>query len=230
MPEIRGESMNIPPRETSRRPIKARETRWASSISTYLAAKGVRPNWISMTSVAFASFAGACLLASRGRGDILRPVLLVCAAAGIQLRLLCNLFDGMVAVEGGFRTLSGEIFNDLPDRIADPILLVSAGYSITAYGLGPTLGWASALLAVMTAYVRVLAGACGAPQRFSGPMAKQHRMALLTAGLLVAAVLSASPWSQIVLCAVLGLIAVGSFATTARRAIDAVADLERGVR
>lgn len=220
--------MDIQPRETTRRPIKARGAPWAVSIAAFLASKGVRPNWISMTSVVFASLAGACLLASSGRGEILRPVLLVCAAAGIQLRLLCNLFDGMVAIEGGFRTPSGEIFNDLPDRIADPILLVSAGYSITAYAFGPALGWAAALFAVMTAYVRVLAGACGAPQRFSGPMAKQHRMALLTAGLLASAALSASTWSQIVLCAVLGLIAIGSFATTARRAIDAVADLERG--
>lgn len=34
-------------------------------------------------------------------------------------------------------------------------------------------------LRVMTAYIRVLGGSCGLEQRFTGPMAKQHRMALL---------------------------------------------------
>ena len=52
------------------------------------------------------------------------------AAACIQLRLLCNLFDGMVAVEGGFKTKSGEIYNELPDRVADVLILAGAGYAM----------------------------------------------------------------------------------------------------
>ena len=56
-------------------------------------------------------------------------MLLVGAAVLIQFRLLCNLFDGMVAVEGGLGTPSGILFNDFPDRIADPLILICAGYA-----------------------------------------------------------------------------------------------------
>ena len=41
---------------------------------------------------------------------------------------------------------------------------------------GSTLGWAAAVLALLTAYIRALSGSLGLPQRFLGPMAKQHRM------------------------------------------------------
>src|SRR5690606_2532796 len=89
---------------------------------------------------------------------------------------LCNLFDGMVAVEGGKSTPAGALYNEVPDRIADSLLLVALG---TAAGLA-WAGWMAALLAALTAYTRTLRGALGQPQDFRGPMAKQHRMALMT--------------------------------------------------
>jgi hypothetical protein len=46
-----------------------------------------------------------------------------------------------------------------------------------------------ALLAALTAYVRVTGASLGMGQDFRGPMAKQHRMAVLTAACLLAAVL-----------------------------------------
>ena len=112
--------------------------------------------------------------------------LLLLAVAGIQGRLLCNLLDGMVAIEGGRQTKSGEIFNDLPDRIADALIFVCAGYAAQAHPFGVELGFVAAILAVFSAYVRMLGGASGLKQSFIGPMAKQHRMAALT----VACVLS----------------------------------------
>src|SRR5262249_51457510 len=87
---------------------------------------------------------------------------------------------GMVAVEGGRKTKSGEIFNDLPDRISDAVIFVLAGYGVPALPYGPALGWCAALLAVFTAYVRMLGGAAGLKQSFTGPMAKQQRMAVMT--------------------------------------------------
>jgi phosphatidylglycerophosphate synthase len=42
------------------------------------------------------------------------------------------------------------------------------------------LGLAAALAAMATAYVRAVGKAAGAPSDFRGPMAKQHRMALVT--------------------------------------------------
>jgi phosphatidylglycerophosphate synthase len=114
--------------------------------------------------------------------------LLLVAAVGIQLRLLCNMLDGMVAVEGGMQTKSGEIFNDLPDRISDALILVPAGYAVPDLPHGPLLGWCAALLAIFTAYVRLLGGTAGLAQSFIGPMAKPHRMAVLTAACLLSVI------------------------------------------
>jgi phosphatidylglycerophosphate synthase len=72
------------------------------------------------------------------------------AAACIQFRLLCNLLDGMVAVEGGKGSVTGPIYNEAPDRIADVLILIGAGYStnvepgvIKLFGELP-LGWSCA--------------------------------------------------------------------------------------
>ena len=54
--------------------------------------------------------------------------------------------------------------------------------------MASTLGWCAAVLAVLTAYVRVLGGSLGVTQHFIGPMAKQHRMFTLTIATLLSAV------------------------------------------
>jgi phosphatidylglycerophosphate synthase len=48
--------------------------------------------------------------------------------------------DGMVAVEGGFRTKSGEIFNELPDRFADVFVPGRSGPYSWAGRMG-SAGW-----------------------------------------------------------------------------------------
>ena len=159
-----------------RRPLKSRQTKWANALASLLVRWHVRPNAISLFSIVFALAAGGGFFLSHVSADGERFVWLLATAACIQLRLLCNLLDGMVAVEGKMGSKVGEIYNDFPDRIADPLIIVPAGYAI---GL-PWLGWLAGLLAVMTAYVRVLGGSMGVPQDFSGPMAKPHRMAMLT--------------------------------------------------
>src|SRR5260370_25051755 len=82
-----------------RRPLKTRDRGWAKALASLLVRWRVRPNVISLFSIVFALGAGAALIASRNAEGVERVVLLVAAAACIQLRLLCNLFDGMVAVE-----------------------------------------------------------------------------------------------------------------------------------
>ncbi|MBL0870860.1 MAG: hypothetical protein IBJ18_09825, partial [Phycisphaerales bacterium] len=59
------------------------------------------------------------------------------------------------------------------------------------------LGWIAALLAVLTAYVRAavkVSGGAGMAQDFCGPMAKQHRMALVTGVLVFMAVTPVAWW------------------------------------
>ncbi len=162
-----------------RRPIPARNTRLARRAAKWLADVGVRPNQISVTSVVIAGAGAACLVLSRDHNDGARIALLLIAAVSIPLRLLCNMLDGMVAVEFGKESRSGDIYNELPDRIADVLLLVGAGYAVNEFNWAPAIGWAAALLAVMTAYIRTLGAASGVRQDFSGPMAKPQRMAVL---------------------------------------------------
>ncbi|WP_251977237.1 CDP-alcohol phosphatidyltransferase family protein [Salinicola avicenniae] len=211
----------MPSPSANRRPIKSRDHRVAQRTATWLNRRGFTPNEISLASIAFAAFGALMLVAWRhatGGAQWLLPLL---AIIGIQGRLLCNLFDGMVAVEGGRSTPAGELYNDMPDRAADALLLVAAGYAASAlWSLGVWLGWLAALLAVATAYVRVLGASMGAPMRFSGPMAKQHRMALLSGACLLS-VLEPYFWPKgIVMLLTVVAIAVGSAVTIARRTRD----------
>lgn len=163
----------------TRRPLKVRGNQLSKNVARWLSQKSITPNQISILSTLFAFLSALCFVLS-ALHLALRPLWLILAALFIQARLLCNLFDGMVAIEGGKSTASGELFNDIPDRISDPFIIIAAGYSILSSAWGIELGWLAALLAVLTAYVRTLAVSIGAPSNFMGPMAKQHRMALLT--------------------------------------------------
>jgi phosphatidylglycerophosphate synthase len=208
--------MNSTDGDTARRPIASRSSSWAIGLSKYLTRTGVTPNSISVMSIAFAGVGGALMF-------VTHPLSWLGAALCVQLRLVCNLLDGMVAIEGGKKTKTGAIYNEFPDRIADSLLLVPAGY---AAGL-PWLGWLSALLAALTAYIRVFGGSVGLPQDFSGIMAKQRRMAALTVGLVVQCIeapLFGTGWSLIVACVV---IAIGSLVTCATRTITVARALER---
>ena len=184
---------------------------------------GVRPNHVSLAGIGFAALAAGALIAVPESGPAVQAALLVGAAVAIQLRLLSNLLDGLLAVEGGLRSQTGELYNDVPDRIADVLILGGAGYAAG----WPDLGLAAAVAAVLTAYVRVLAGSLGATQRFSGPMAKQHRMAVLTAACLISLVEVATGFDGQVLLAGVVVILVGSLLTFALRLRALVLELER---
>lgn len=209
-----------------RRPIAARGTRWAAAIATALARRGVAPNAISAASVVFAAGTAAALVAARAESGGPRAAWLVVAALAIPLRLLANLFDGMVAVEGGRKSASGEIWNELPDRISDALCLVAAGYATPAVAWAPSAGWSAALVAVVTAYVRTLGVAAGASAHFVGPAAKQQRMVLLALALAAAAVEAVAGVPDRVLPWSLAAIAALSVATAARRTRRIVAELE----
>ncbi|VVQ33576.1 hypothetical protein PS943_03376 [Pseudomonas fluorescens] len=195
--------------DDNRRPIKTRSAGWARRITDILVKRDISPNQISVASIAFA-FAGVVAL------NIDSGVIgSICCAIGIQLRLLCNLFDGMVAIEGGKKSDIGSLYNEFPDRIADSLLIVGLGYAIGQ----SDLGWFAALAAALTAYVRVFGGSIGLKQTFIGPMAKQHRMAVMTAGLLLNAVEANVYGTHYVLLIALAVIAIGSVATCVTRTL-----------
>jgi phosphatidylglycerophosphate synthase len=156
-----------------RRPLTTRSQPWVPKVALALVRMGFKPNQISVISVVSSAIAGAAFVFAKPH-----PWLLLVAAAGIQFRLLCNLLDGVMAVEGGLKSKTGDLFNDIPDRFADAAILAGAGYGIGC----PWLGWLAAVLAVMTAYLRLLGGSLKLPQDFSGPLAKQQRMFWMTIG------------------------------------------------
>jgi len=162
-----------------RRPLKVRGLHVVNRVAQWLSQRSITPNQISVASVVFAALAALSLWLTSVLGDQALWLYLL-AGLLIQFRLLCNLFDGMVAVEGGQSTPSGELFNDIPDRFADALLFAAAGYACVNEPWGSLLGWTAATLSVTTAYVRTLAVSVGAPVDFGGPMAKQHRMAVLS--------------------------------------------------
>lgn len=210
--------------DENRRPLASRDSGWARTIARRLSTASVTPNQISMASMVMAAVAGIAFWQAGMATGGPRVALLLLAALFCQFRLLCNLFDGMVAIEGGKQAPDGPFWNEFPDRVADILILVGAGY-----GAGvPTLGWAAAAFAVLTAYTRELGHNCGLPADFSGPMAKQHRMAVITA----AAVLSLLEplWSghNQVLVGALWLIAIGAAITAIRRAANIVRKLRAG--
>ncbi|MCS3422001.1 phosphatidylglycerophosphate synthase [Rahnella sp. BIGb0603] len=200
-----------------RRPIATRDKRWAKNSAVWLKNKGITPNQISVASMGFALVSWLCfLLAFYCETAFGRGFLLLLAALMIQGRLICNLLDGMVAVEGGMASPAGPVYNELPDRVSDTLILAGVGYGLVAMPEAVTLGWIAALLALMTAYLRLLGGTCGLKQQFLGPMAKQHRMAILCAGAVIAIFLP-SQWGQLLLLSCLVIITLGALVTCWRR-------------
>ncbi len=208
----------------NRRPIRVRSTAAARMAATALAGAGVSANAISVASLVFAGLAALCLLLA----PLVGSALYLLAAIFVPLRLVANLLDGMVAVENGKASATGPLFNEVPDRIADVLVLAAAGH---AAGLvpgsgsvaqwGALFGWLAAVLALFTAYVRELGRALGAPADFSGPFAKQQRMWAIIAAALLAFILP--NWAGVILFLAVAVVAGGTGYTAYRR-------LERLVR
>ncbi|PYK08222.1 MAG: CDP-alcohol phosphatidyltransferase family protein [Verrucomicrobia bacterium] len=157
-----------------RRPIATRNRKWAQATTTWLAARNVSPNTISIAGMC------ACIVAGIALGVTSIAdyrILWLIAALGAQLRLTANMLDGMVALASGRASKVGELYNEVPDRISDAAVFIGAGF---AWGGNVALGYIATILAIFTAYVRAAGKIAGAPNEFCGPMAKQHRMLVIT--------------------------------------------------
>jgi phosphatidylglycerophosphate synthase len=165
-----------------RRPIATRNRKWAQAATAWLAARHVSPNAISIVGMCACVVAGIALGVTSVAGY---RILWVIAALGAQLRLTANMLDGMVALASGRASKVGELYNEVPDRISDVAVFIGAGF---AWGGNIALGYIATILAIFTAYVRAAGKIAGAPNEFCGPMAKQHRMFVITAICLYSAV------------------------------------------
>jgi len=199
--------------DKNRRPLTTRSAGWAKWLASVLVSTNISPNQISVLSIVPAIIGAWLLMCPNALSA--SPWLLVLVVLCIQLRLLCNMLDGMVAIEGGKQSKVGVLYNEIPDRVADSLFVVALGYAIGMLWLG----WLGALLAAITAYIRVLGGANGLAQDFRGPMAKQHRMAVMSLGCLLAAAELHFNSTQYVLVITAYVIAFGAGLTCITRSV-----------
>jgi phosphatidylglycerophosphate synthase len=201
-----------------RRPIATRNRKWAQTSTGWLAARNVSPNAISIAGM------GACIVS--GVSLALTSVAYhrigwLVAAAGAQLRLTANMLDGMVALASGRASRVGELYNEIPDRISDAAIFIGAGF---AWGGNVALGYIATILAIFTAYIRAAGKIAGAQNEFCGPMAKQHRMLVITLACLYSAAMPRS-WQVLhinslelgVMSIALAVIIAGCLVTVLRR-------------
>src|SRR5213082_1633761 len=201
-----------------RRPIATRNRKWAQAATIWLASRNVSPNAISIAGMCACIVAGIALGATP-IADY--RILWLIGALGAQLRLTANMLDGMVAIASSRTSKTGELYNEVPDRISDAAVFIGAGF---AWGGNVTLGYVATILAIFTAYVRAAGKIAGAPNEFCGPMAKQHRMLVITVICLYAAAVPRA-WQTLhfdklevgVMSLSLGVIIVGCCITIVRR-------------
>jgi phosphatidylglycerophosphate synthase len=159
---------------TSHRPIAQIFRRTGKGATNLCVRLGIAPDAISYWSIVAALAAALCFWKS-GRNTWL----LIIAPVFCYLRLWFNMLDGMVAVAAGKASARGEIVNDLPDRISDVIIFVGVAQSDL---MNPLIGYWTAILSLLTAYVGLLGQAIGGRREFGGIMSKPWRMVALSLG------------------------------------------------
>src|SRR5262249_52125872 len=136
---------------SDRRPIAARHTRWAAWVAGRLVRLRLAAHATSNLRPVFGPCAGPPLPPPASAPACSRP-LWFAGAVLILLRLAANMFDGMVALARGEDSPLGELYNEVPDRISDSAVLIGLGGAAGNWALG----WAAALAAVATAYIRAV--------------------------------------------------------------------------
>ena len=132
-----------------RRPLASRGWKTSERVASWFARRGVTPNAISIVGMVCGITAGAMFLQTP---NVSHPwILWLGGALFVQLRLLANLYDGMVAVLRQVASPVGELFNEVPDRVSDAAALIGFGY---AAGSNALLGFVATILAIFLAYVR----------------------------------------------------------------------------
>src|SRR5260370_28475991 len=116
---------------SSRRPIAEVFRRTAHAAVRFCVRRGIHPNRVSYASVVASAGAGLCFWQAQTL-----PALLILGVLLCYGRLWCNMLDGMVALASGKASPTGEIVNELPDRISDILIFVGVAHSGLCHPLG----------------------------------------------------------------------------------------------
>lgn len=203
---------------------------WRLALAARLRARGATPNGISLFAIGLSALAGLSFFFALRDPPHYGAVLLLFAALCLVGRLLCNRLDGLLARRGGMVGKAGEVYSDAPDRLADALVFLGVGYGLTPWmAWASDLGWAASLLAVGTAYVRVLGMACGLREHDEGPMPRRTRMIATAVAAVLAAIGLALGHAAVVawmLLAALAAVILGAAWTIAQRLRAIVRELE----
>lgn len=119
----------------NRRNASTRKIDLLHQLAIFLVKKRIMPSQVSILSSVFSLAAALLFISASSHKDSTlhlslenQILLLTLALIGIQLRLACNLIDGLMATEGALKTKSSELFNDVPDRLSDVMILLGVGY------------------------------------------------------------------------------------------------------
>jgi phosphatidylglycerophosphate synthase len=194
----------------NRRDVSSRNTKFAKRAAFWIANRNISPNTISVFSIVFSLFTLISFYLD-SVSYLNHQVAMILAIVGIQGRLIMNLLDGMVAIEFNKKSLVGGLYNEVPDRISDTLIIFGSGLLVAKYQFGMDLAYLAIILSAFTAYIRTLGASLNCPHFFSGPMAKQHRMALISISCVIGI------WYIPIFYIVLILMNVGLLITCARR-------------
>jgi phosphatidylglycerophosphate synthase len=204
-----------------RRPIASRERRFWQQATQWLVRAGVSGNSISILGMIAGMLGGVALfLTSRMENEWAVRALFLAAACLMQLRLVGNMLDGMVAIASGKVSRVGELYNEIPDRFSDTAIFLGAGWAI---GGAPAMGWAATAMALFVTYIRALGKGAGVLGLYQGPMSKSHRMFVMTVACVYLGFMPGA-WGYSfrmdglgVMAATLGLVVAGGIVTAWRR-------------
>ena len=194
--------------ESNRRPIADVLRSTAHVMVRWCAKKGIQPNTISYFSIVAAMVAGLSFAFAKHQ-----HFLLLNGVAFCFVRLYCNMLDGMVAIETKQCSKTGEVANELPDRVSDVMIFIGIAHSGLCQVL---LGYWAAILSLVVAYLGTLGQAVGTKRDFSGPMSKPWRMVWLSCGVVGFWLLGDNclfPYSFGIIDAALSAIVVGCITT-----------------
>lgn len=129
----------------------------------------IHPDVWTWIAVVVAGVAGWLLLRAP-----LQPMLLWVVPLLLFLRLVLNVFDGVIAQETGQSSARGEAISEFADRIADVAVLGAVAASQLVWHRS----WAVAAIitVLLVSYVGILGKAVGAGRQYGGLMGKPDRM------------------------------------------------------
>lgn len=135
--------------------------------------KWVDPDILSYLALVIALLTGWSIFLAPSNNTLLILVIFL-----TFLRMTLNTLDGVIAIERGKTSLSGEIVNALPDRYAD--IFVMLGIAFSSY-CNIYIGCVAAISVLLVSYSGMLGKAIGVNWQHHGPLGKVERLILIIA-------------------------------------------------